>query len=569
MKGEKLKVKGEKHRSRFPLPRSLFFLPFYLSLFTFHLYSQTIYEPLGSPIYSYLDRLEARYGYSLLQFTRPLPRMEIAKVVDSLSRSSVALMRYDREELAWYRSEFAEEIVRLARAGGASEKPDDERWNLVRARGESPAQGFIAADIVASGGYTLRDGAENVFRRGFGISAMGYASEYLGASLRWYDSGVRGLVYDPVAARVPEQGIVRGPAKGTTRYDFEVAEGQFTLSLPWLRFGAQKMDLAWGSEREGNIILSRKVPSFPAVSLQVLLTDWLQFDYFHAWLFSDELDVVVSFQPPEGTADQYQVFANKYLSAHAITARIHPNLQIALGETMVYSGGPVNLLFLIPVMPFRAADRWTRATTGNAQIFADIRYSPIQRLTLYGTGYIDELDYSKILAADKTKFDYHVAYSVGAMAADLSTALIPFASETRLEFSRVYPYAYTNPKPIQRYTSHNVIMGHWIGPNADVVTLSHTVHPDRGWDVTGRLSYARFGQVDMFLEEGDRIQPAFLYNHDYSRLTIHGALRFRPLHGLSLNLFGEYVKNSEGTDFTGSPVPEGLSLGGIFSYGLE
>ncbi|MCZ7557081.1 MAG: capsule assembly Wzi family protein [Bacteroidia bacterium] len=470
-------------------------------------------------------------------------------------------------ELSWYRAEYAEELLRLARSGSGTEEPSDERLNVLRLRGERPAHGFLSADIVFGAGYALRQDAENVFTRAFGIRAMGYASEYLGASLRWYDNGRRGIPYDAGARRVPEQGIVKGPSKDVDRYDWEVAEGQFTFSLPWLRLGLQKADLWWGSGRTGAVILSDKAPSFPAMNLHVLITDWLRLDYMHGWLFSDTLEAYINFTGP-GAVEGLQYFENKFFAAHAITARVMPSLQVALGESIVYNGGSVNPLFLLPVLPFRAADRWTRATTGNAQLFADLRWRALPSVIVYGTGYIDELDYSKIMASDKTGFDYHVAYTVGGLLTDAYTHWLPLASETRVEFSRVYPYVYTNPKPVQRYSSHNVVLGHWIGANADILFLSHTVHPLRAVDVTGAVSFARYGQSDMFLPAGPRTQPAFLYGHEYSQRNLELRIRWMPLHDLYAVATVRHVAIQPGEGYKTSVEPEGLTISLRAAYGL-
>ncbi|MBL0176396.1 MAG: hypothetical protein IPP94_14220 [Ignavibacteria bacterium] len=221
------------------------------------------------------------------------------------------------------------------------------------------------------------------------------------------------------------------------------------------------------------------------------------------------------------------------------------------------------------MISFRAADRWTRASTGNSQFFLDARYTPTRHVTVYGTLFIDEMDVGKVLSLAKTDVDYQVAFTAGATLTDLTYGLFRLPSETRLECSRVFPFAYRNVVASQQYTSHQIVLGHWIGTNADVVSVTHTMHPDRGWDVTGTASFARFGDRTAVQGGSPRMQPAFLAGHEFSALTVSGALRWTPLHDLSARGLVAYTTIDTEAAFTGSgPYVPGLTIGVMASYGL-
>ncbi|MDH7515017.1 MAG: capsule assembly Wzi family protein [Bacteroidota bacterium] len=525
--------------------------------------SQAVYLPLRHPVYEYLDRIETRYGFAPLQFARPFSRMLIARLLDSLGRSPLALTRYDRDELAFYRREFAEELRRLR--PGDTLDVGAPRWNLFRVRSTFPANSFFAADVVLRGGYELRRGADNVIRRSNGVAAYGYADDVLGLSMRWYDNGRSGIPYDVYAARTPEQGIVRGPASSPMSYEYEVAEGQCFYSNSWLTLGIHKMDLWRGSGRRGSLILSDKAPSFPAAGFRIDFSENFSFEYFHAWLMSDSLDDARSYHHLDGP--YIKIYATKYLAFHALTARLLPGLQIALGESIVYGGGDINPLFLIPVISFRAADRWTRWTTGNSQFFADARWTPMRGVTLYATGYVDELDFSRVFSGGKD-FDYHIAYTAGAFVTDVERRLTGIPSETRVEFTRVYPYVYANPTPTQQYSSHQVVLGHWIGANADLVTLMHSVHPARGWSVRAQLETGRFGDpYPAPLVEG-RVQPAFLARPQFGVFQAGGSVEWIPFHDALARVTCTYTSLEKKESYSGAPYTPGVSISAIVSYGL-
>ena len=522
--------------------------------------AQTVMLPLRHPAYEYLDRIETRYGIGLVDFQRPLPRMDIARALDSLGRIHV-LTSYDREQLAFYREEFAEELRRMYSTDSTVITPTEERWNLLHIRSATPARSYLAVDLVGRAGYTKRQDADDIIRRSNGIQAWGYVGPWLGAYMRWYDNGVSGITYDPLAFRTREQGVVRGPSSSATSYEYEVAEAQMWYSNPWLVAGVQKMDVQLGSGRDGAIIFSDKAPSVPMINYQIRITDWLYFEYFHAWLFSDILDTARTW------AGQ-KFHETKYMASHSVTARILPNLQAALGESIVYGGGDVNVLFLIPVISFRAADRWTRFVSGNSQFFADVKYSPIQNLTLYGTGFIDEMDLSKALGGDRTNFDYHVAYTVGMRVTDAYARFVRLPSETRLEFSRVYPYVYSNSNPTQQYTSHKVLLGHWIGGNADLLTLVHTVHPVRWLEANLSLTLGRFARPYPSPLTVPRVQPAFLARPEFGLRVLGAGMRWMPLHDLYARFDVQHTAREEWADYLGSSWAPGLSFGVTASYGL-
>ncbi len=58
----------------------------------------------------------------------------------------------------------------------------------------------------------------------------------------------------------------------------------------WGSFTIGKNHLNWGYAENGKIVLSEKAPSFPYVRLDIKPTDWLTFNYIHAWLNSDVVD---------------------------------------------------------------------------------------------------------------------------------------------------------------------------------------------------------------------------------------------------------------------------------------
>lgn len=526
--------------------------------------SQTVLVPIRHPVYEFVDRLEASYRIGIPSFVRPMSRMDVAEYLDRVRRTP-GLTRHDRDQTEFYAEEFQDELRRLHAKDSLVTVAETDRWHLAHIRTTTPVDGSLMFDFVGAAGYQKKQSVADVFTRSSGIRARGYVSSSIGFSMLWTDNARRGMPHDARSYRVPEQGVVRGPGS-SSNYEYEIAEGAFTWSNDWLRIGVDKHDRWYGSGRVGAIILSDKAPSFPALSLQIRLAEWLHFDYTHGWLFSDSLDLDRT-QPFYAGFERQKIYAGKYFVTHAVTARPADGLQIALGESIIYSES-VQPLFLIPVISFRAADRWSRASTGNSQFFADVRWTPVAGVTAYGTGYVDELDASKIFSPDEPDFDYHIAYTVGLLATDIHMKLTGLASDTRIEFSRVYPYVYANPKITQQYTSHQVVLGHWMGANADHLLVEHVLRPWRAVSIRATASLLRSGEWREFLPSPPRHQPAFLYGHEYSVATLSGAVTWQPLHDVSF--VGEIMKTTitRGPNFTLTPWVDGLTLRVGASYGV-
>ena len=119
-----------------------------------------------------------------------------------------------------------------------------------------------------------------------------------------------------------------------------------------------KDNIIWGYGENSNIVLSNKAPSYPYIRLDYKPTKWLNFNYSHAWLNSNIADSSLSYFTNSGRIDNdfRLVFVQKYLATHSIEVQAMKGLNIAIGESIVYSDKmdpgfliPINLSFKTPI----------------------------------------------------------------------------------------------------------------------------------------------------------------------------------------------------------------------------
>ena len=76
--------------------------------------------------------------------------------------------------------------------------------------------------------------------------------------------------------------------------DFSDSRGGISLYAWWGSIGVQRERIKWGDAQHCSNILSAHNPAVPMFTIQLTPCKWFQFDYFHAWLPSnDRFDLLV------------------------------------------------------------------------------------------------------------------------------------------------------------------------------------------------------------------------------------------------------------------------------------
>ncbi|HED37054.1 MAG TPA: hypothetical protein ENI76_02235 [Ignavibacteria bacterium] len=506
-------------------------------------YSQTVFEPINSSVYQFLDRMAQKGLIRFEDNIKPVSRLYIAKKLNELSNkflmnqsihfeSEHKLTALEREELKFYLKDYGMEL-REVRIEALKNSGTDRRsknnfhtrnssyiqakqshYNIIskdpfnRWRLFSYSSNLFKLNVSPILGYKLgtREGAKYSHRWN-GIYLYGYLGDNIGFSFKFKDNSENGSTVDRTKEFTPTPGVIIAKSNAN-HIEYSEINVDISYNWKWGDISIAKDNLEWGYGQSGKIVLSDKAPSFPFIRLDIHPTSWLRFNYIHAWLNSDVIDSSSLYRTylPGEYRDQ---FRKKYFASHTLTVTPFRGLDISLGESIVYSDR-LEIAYLIPIMFFRAADHYLSQANNNAgsnsQFFMGISSrNQIKNTHLYGTLFIDELTLEGLFNPQKQRNQF--GFTLGSSVTDF-----PFNNVTfTLEYTKIFPYVYTHYIPTQTYQSSGYVMGHWMGNNADLVYGAINYRFIRGLQATLWGQYIRKGAAGAVKGQYTQPQPPFLF----------------------------------------------------------
>jgi hypothetical protein len=507
------------------------------------IYAQTVYEPVNSDVYPFLERLFIKGAIEYHSEIKPIPRKDIGEYLLEALQNRETLTKLDIDEIEFYLKDFADEVSFIT---------DTLHFKLPRVEFFTPGQTgrfrfFNYRDSTFTFNLDPILGFEvaNMWGSGFthswnGLEFYGYIPSGWGYSLDFRDNLETGNNIDRERRNSPLPGINLSKADNNSiQYDIVNAEVNYSWSIGNLSIGKYYLNL--GNGKAGQIIMSDKAPSFPLVRLDIKPVKWLSFIYFHGWLKSNIPDSstyrTTSVEGRESISD-----ISKYIASHMLSFYIAEDISLSIGESVVYSGA-VEPIYLIPVMFFRLADHYLSSsgsnTGDNAQVFFDgsYRIQPIDT-KIYGSIFIDELSLESVFDGGNLS---SVGYTVGFEFSDL---VIPNSSLV-IEYSRLQPFVYTNSNDAQTYSSHTYQLGHWIGSNADMIYAAYKKGILRGLSLKLSAYYFRKGQTEAPEQQYQSPYPPTLYGDRRNDFNITLSCIWQPIKSAYLTGFYSYSDISD------------------------
>lgn len=548
-----------------------------LVIFSYSAKAQTVFEPVQSSIYDFLDLMAQKGIIEFHDEIRPVSREYLANKLmeinvkqsnaDSIQKvGSNELTGVEKDELNFYLKDFGMEIANINKNSRKnedifskmskesenikSENSDRQIINHQQTDGNSaimqtPVEFDTTYETIVNKdpferyrlfsyanslfkinagpilGYELgtRDGAKYSHRWN-GLYMYGYLSKDIGFNFRFQDNSEDGTTVDHSKRFTPTTGVIIAKTD-VNNIQYSEVNVNVAYNWSWGQLSAGKDFLNWGYGQSGLLVLSDKAPSFPFIRLDLCLASWLRFNYIHAWLSSDVIDSTQTYY----TALQDQprtIYRDKYLAQHTLTITPTRGLDVSIGESIVYSDR-LQISYLIPIMFFRLADHYLsraeNAAGGNSQFFLGVSSrNQIKNTHLYGTIFIDEITLES--AFDPVKQRNQFGFTLGGSITDLPLDNLTFTAE----FTKIFPYVYTHFISTQTYQSSGYVMGHWMGNNADLAYGALKYKFLRGLNATLWAQYVRKGGQGPEVDQYTQPQPPFLYglrtNYSYLGLEI-------------------------------------------------
>lgn len=545
----------------------LFFIVFFFTSILSQ--SQVVYENHRSEVYNYLARMAQKGLIVFDDNIKPISRIYLAACLDSLQNKASQLTSVERQELAFYRQDFAPEHFfndSLQTSDSKLQTSFLKKDISRRFRGLliSNKDFLLAADPVFTGAYI--NGTNRDYKQySSGFNLYGYAGKHWSWYLSFNDVNESGTGIDTLRQNTPETGISGRIAANKKSVNYSELRGGIAYSWKNGSFSFGQDHLIWGYGENGQMVLSQKAPTYPYIRLDYRPLPWLKFNYTHAWLNSNIIDSNATYRTGNTAfGGVREIFISKYMAQHSLQVTPWRGWDISFGESMVYSDR-INIGYFIPILFFKAYDNLVNNGNINAgsngQLFLQVSSrNNIKKTHLYTTLFIDELRISSVF--DRTKSRNQAGVNIGGSITD---AFIPYLT-LGAEYTRINPFVYRNLIPAQNYTSKDYMLGDWMGNNADrwILYAKYTPIP-RLKCMVRYQSIRKGGPGTIDQQYFQQPQPPFLFDLQSKRNEWLVNVSYEWLNKLYLRgSFSQWSSKDYGTGLTKNEHT--LNLG--FSYGL-
>jgi len=439
-----------------------------------HVNSQSVYVPLNHWVYDYIERLETKHViHGVLNQTKPLSRQEIAEyltIVHLKVEQGYNLNKIEQQQLSFLNIEFKEELQELVK----HLKGDRTRINRIRNNQyikkflpriiyqnnrnffsweQDQFQLFFDPILQHQRKYINIDSLSNtgkIFQLTNGIRIWGNLRDRLGFFIDARDNKEWGTKkYRLGNYTLPGLGFVRATSPDFIYHD--ETEAYVKTGFKYINFTYGKFQNYWGPGYTGSLILSNNATSYDQFKLDIKYKKF-KFTSIYAYLidYHDQHD------------DSLQ--QRKYLAGHRLEFTPWNWLSLGLTETVMFAGRSFEPAYLNPVMFFRSAEHYL-GSPDNMMMGIDIEFTLIKNVKLYGEMLIDDITSPKLRTG---WYGNKLGFLAGIFNADFLT--IPNL-DCYLEYVRLEPYVYTHIKSGNSYNHYGTILGHWLGPNSDLLFI--------------------------------------------------------------------------------------------------
>ena len=498
------------------IPNSLSLLVITFLLFTGISFAQVTYETDDNSIYNFLYRLDQKGIITVNDLSYPISKTWISGLLLELRKKQNELSSLEVKELEWYLRRYA--LERNLNGKILAE------WNYIENKFMTrilPIAGYGISSVGNNGGFTKK----------VGFHWDGYYSDYFGASFEYLDTGEFGNNVDRTKLYSNRTGhFIKGAPNGI---EFSDVRGQLNFNWSWGTISLKKDYNKWGHGKFGQLVLSGKASSYPQIELRLHPTKWIDFYYIHGWLNSLVIDSSKSFYYGSSNIQPrlFEEYKSKYIVANFLSIRPNTWLNFSLGNSFVYSGDLRPEMFL-PFMYYKVMDHNTgRGGTGdgNGMIYFDVSVKYPNKFKFYSTLLIDVLEVRDLLKGKA--YTSWLGYTVGASVVDLGINHL----DLTIEYTKTNPWLYENKYDNTNYKHLNYSLGHWIGQNADLLSIEFKYSFLRGLNISllGQI-FRKGGLGDIYIAYHDPPDLPFLYAPKRTETKIELQADYEILHNLYL-----------------------------------
>ncbi len=510
--------------------KKIFFTFLFILAFFIQAISQNVWENNNSEVHPFLYRMAQKGFIEYNDLLKPINRVHVLNNLNILKQKDTSLNIIEKQELAFYLQEYnrpTKEQISLFK------KDQNKRWRsgaIVTNDFEFYIDPLLGINNFSGTNKNIRQ-----LSNGFELWGTAGKNKNLGYQVYYRDYTETGTVNNNFREESATPGNILIGAKSDNKINYTDIRANINYSFKKGNISFGKDNLIWGYGENSNIVLSNKIPSYPYIRLDYRPLKWLNFNYTHAWLNSNIADSSLSYLTNSGRInnDFRLVFVQKYLATHSIELEAMKGLNIAIGESIVYSD-KMDPGFLIPINLYKFYDNnrsnYLIEAGSNGQYFLSLSSrNQINNTHLYSTLFIDEIKVSSFF--NKNESRNQLGYNLGGSITDI---FIPYLS-LGAEYTRVNPFVYSNLIPAQTYTSYNYNLGDWMGNNFDKAILFAKYTPTAKLKLVARFQKIRKGGTGTIYEQyAVQPQPSFLFDYIKTRSDLFLQARYEYINNIYL-----------------------------------
>jgi hypothetical protein len=349
--------------------------------------------------------------------------------------------------------------------------------------------------------------------RGHLSSFLGYYFDFTDNTF-WGDFGIsRGLEV------IKNSGLPWVNTQDPQKIMFDENVFYLMFSFPYMDFEVGRDYAKWGPLKGGQLGLSSHSPAMDMFRMT-----------FQAGRFKLTGITGMLIEVPEG--DEYSIKNSpkikKFLAGSRLEINLGAGVQLGLNQMIIYSERDLELGYLIPFSFYKSSEHYY-GDRDNGTIGFDLEWNFYPGYKIYGEAFFDDISTTKI----GTDF-YGNKWAGGAGFFSYCFLGVNDLS-FRAEYTRIEPYVYTHTYDTNRYKHYDSNLGHWMGPNSDLVFLESEYWFSRIFWLTGKYSYLRHGANPPDRNVGGDIDKPHMPSDDDKAYFLDGIVEEKYQYSLTAN----------------------------------
>jgi hypothetical protein len=438
--------------------------------------------PVNNQVYEFLNRMGVKGVLPLYSNTMiPLSRQSVADLLHEVSSQSERLSEAEQGFLSKFRAEFAHEL-RLPEKSVSGLFNGDPLSDMFSGKEKylfhySDSTASLFLEFIGSLEYRQANtGSDNlhITFENHGFRARGTVKEKLG----YYIQATNGTLWGD-----REYALTDKRLRGNVKFKdldspyFDFTEAYLRADLSWFNAQFGREYTLVGTGYSDRLLLSDNAPLFDFLKIDAQHKS-LKFMFLHGSLLGDsEIFAGIPITEP--------MYSNKYLAMHRLEFTAFDGLRVGATEMVVYQRLSPEFGYLNPVNFYKSAEHSLR-DRDNAVLSFDAEIFPAENYKLYGTWFIDDIDFSKMGTG---WWGNEFAWQGGLYVAGFGGLE---NLDAVIEYTRIEPYVYSNRLHGNDITHNNIALGHDLDPNSDEWFGQLSYRPDkslRTWCTVRRMRH--------------------------------------------------------------------------------